>query len=335
MSRNVLVTGGAGYIGSHACKALARAGYRPVVFDNLSRGHAWAVQWGPFVRGDLADRAAIRDAIKQHDIEAVIHFAAYAYVGESMIDPKNYFSNNVTNTLNLMDVMHECDVKHIVFSSTCATYGVTDGEPISESHPQAPVNPYGESKLFLERALKWYGGSYGLKWVALRYFNAAGADPDAEIGEAHEPETHLIPLVIQAALRQRTNVHIFGTDYPTPDGTAVRDYIHVSDLADAHVRALDYSLRGGESQAFNLGTGTGHSVSQIIRTVEKIAGRPVPAIVAPRRAGDPPVLVADPSLSHRVLRWKATRSDLDTLVATAFHWHTLGHDRLAANASAV
>jgi len=329
MSRNVLVTGGAGYIGSHACKALALAGYRPVVFDNLSRGHAWAVQWGSFVRGDLADRAAIRDAIKQHNIEAVIHFAAYAYVGESMLDPKTYFSNNVTNTLNLMDVMHECGVKHIVFSSTCATYGVTDGEPISECHPQAPVNPYGESKLFLERALKWYGESYGLNWVALRYFNAAGADPECEIGEAHEPETHLIPLVIQAALRQRTNVHIFGTDYPTADGTAIRDYVHVSDLADAHVRALQYSLDGGNSQAFNLGTGTGHSVSQIIRTVEKVAGRAVPAIVAPRRAGDPPILVANPSLGNRVLGWNAIRSDLDTLVTTAFRWHTLSHDRLA------
>lgn len=329
MSRNILVTGGAGYIGSHACKALALAGYRPVVFDNLSRGHAWAVQWGPFVRGDLADRAAIRDAIKQHNIDAVIHFAAYAYVGESMVDPKTYFSNNVTNTLNLMDVMHECGVKHIVFSSTCATYGVTDGQPISECHPQAPVNPYGESKLFLERALKWYGEGYGLNWVALRYFNAAGADPECEIGEAHEPETHLIPLVIQAALRQRTNVHIFGTDYPTADGTAIRDYIHVSDLADAHVRALQYSLNGSDSQAFNLGTGTGHSVSQIIRTVEKVAGRAVPAIVAPRRAGDPPILVANPSLGNRVLGWKATRSDLDTLVTTAFRWHTLSHERLA------
>ena len=335
MSRNILVTGGAGYIGSHACKALALAGYKPVVFDNLSRGHAWAVQWGPFVRGDLSDRAAIKDALKTHHVDAVIHFAGYAYVGESMQEPKSYFSNNVTNTLNLMDAMMECGVKQIVFSSTCATYGITNGEPITEAHPQAPVNPYGESKLFLERALKWYGESYGLSWTALRYFNAAGADPDAEIGQPPEPETHLIPLVIQAALRQRPGVHIFGTDYDTPDGTAIRDFIHVSDLADAHVRALEYLVEGGASQAFNLGTGTGHSVSQIIRTVENIVARPVPAIVAPRRAGDPPILVANPGLAHRVLKWKAIRSDLDTLVATAARWHRSGIERVAAKASAV
>ena len=243
---NVLVSGGAGYIGSHACKALAKAGYTPVTLDNFVYGHRWAVKWGPLVEGDLADDALVRRVFDEYDIDAVIHFAAYAYVGESMNEPGKYFRNNVVNTIKLLDAMLECGVGSIVFSSTCATYGLPVRVPIDEQHPQQPINPYGESKLFIERALHWYSVAHGIKAAALRYFNAAGADPDAEIGEDHDPETHLIPLVIQTALGQRSHVDIFGSDYPTPDGTAIRDYIHVTDLAKAHVQALEKLQSGSE-----------------------------------------------------------------------------------------
>jgi UDP-arabinose 4-epimerase len=241
---SVLVTGGAGYIGSHTAKRLARAGFRPVVLDNLSRGHAHAVKWGPFICGDLADSALIRRVMEEHSIQAILHFAAFAYVGESMSAPRNYFANNVSNTLNLLDVAVDLGVKNVVFSSTCATYGIPEIMPISEDEKQRPVNPYGEAKLFIERVLHWYAQAYGLRWVVLRYFNAAGADSEGEIGEDHEPETHLIPRAIQAALGELPSVDIYGTDYPTPDGTAVRDYIHVMDLADAHVLALQHLLGG-------------------------------------------------------------------------------------------
>ena len=333
MSRTILVTGGAGYIGSHACKALAAAGYRPVVYDNLSRGHLWAVRWGPLARHDLADRAALCEVMRTHNVDAVMHFAGYAYVGESMTDPRVYFQNNVVNTLNLLDAMLDCGVKRLVFSSTCATYGETEADRIDEAHAQVPVNPYGESKLFLERVLRWYGECYGFNWVALRYFNAAGADPETEIGEAHDPETHLIPLVLQTTLRQRTHVSIFGTDYPTEDGTCVRDFIHVSDLADAHVRALEHLGAGGQSLALNVGTGVGHSVQRLIRIVEKVTGKTVPAIIAPRRPGDPAVLVADPRRAAEVLSWQPKRSDLETIVETAWRWHAAGHDERIAKAS--
>lgn len=320
-SPSVLVTGGAGYIGSHTCKALAQAGYLPVTVDNFVYGHDWAVRWGPLERGDIGDREFLERVIRQHRVESVVHFAAYAYVGESMADPAKYFRNNVINSLSLLEAMHGCGIRHLVFSSTCATYGVPETMPIGENHPQRPVNPYGESKLFVERALHWHGAAYGLRSVALRYFNAAGADPEGEIGEDHDPETHLIPLAIAATLGQGRELQIFGNDYPTRDGTAVRDYVHVADLASAHVKALDYLLRGGSSTALNLGTGTGHSVREVISAVERASGRKVPARDAPRRAGDPPQLVAAPGRARHVLGWEPARSSLDTIVATAWRWH--------------
>jgi len=322
MSQAVLVTGGAGYIGSHACKALAGAGFQPVVFDNLSRGHREAVRWGPLVEGDLADRQRLCAALIEHKVEAVMHFAAYAYVGESVTDPALYYRNNLGGTLSLLEAMREAGIGEIVFSSTCATYGIPDGVPIREDAPQRPVNPYGETKLAIERALHWYAAAYGLRSVSLRYFNAAGADPEGEIGEHHEPETHLVPLVLQAALGQRPHIDIFGTDYPTPDGTAIRDYVHVCDLAIAHLRALERLRGGGGSAAVNLGTGQGHSVREVIAAAELASGRKVPARAAPRRPGDPPALVADPSLAGEILGWHPQHSDLDTIIRTSLAWHT-------------
>ena len=322
MSQAVLVTGGAGYIGSHACKALAGAGFQPVVFDNLSRGHREAVRWGPLVEGDLADRQRLCAALIEHKVEAVMHFAAYAYVGESVTDPALYYRNNLGGTLSLLEAMREAGIGEIVFSSTCATYGIPDGVPIREDAPQRPVNPYGETKLAIERALHWYAAAYGLRSVSLRYFNAAGADPEGEIGEHHEPETHLVPLVLQAALGHGPHIEIYGTDYPTPDGTAIRDYVHVCDLAIAHLRALERLRGGGGSAAVNLGTGQGHSVREVIAAAELASGRKVPARAAPRRPGDPPALVADPSLAAEILGWRAQHSDLDTIIRTSLAWHT-------------
>ena len=321
-TRGVLVTGGAGYIGSHTCKALAAAGYSPVALDNLVHGHRWAVRWGPFEQADLADREAIERVLRRHDIGAVIHFAAYAYVGESMSDPGKYFRNNVAHTLNLLEAMRAVGVGRIVFSSTCATYGMPEAVPIAEGERQLPVNPYGESKLFIERALYWHGAAHGLRWTALRYFNAAGADPDGEIGEDHDPETHLIPLAIETALGRRRELQVLGTDYPTPDGTAVRDYVHVTDLADAHVRALRHLEGEGPSGALNLGTGRGHSVREVIAMVERVSGRKVNARNAPRRAGDPPVLVAAPGRARELLGWEPRWSSLETIVQTAHRWHS-------------
>ena len=319
--RRVLVTGGAGYIGSHTCKALAAAGYSPVALDNLVHGHRWAVRWGVLEQADLADREAVERVLRRHGIDAVVHFAAYAYVGESMADPGMYFRNNVANTLNLLEAMRAAGVGRIVFSSTCATYGVPATVPIAEDHAQLPVNPYGESKLFVERALHWHGVAHGLRWMALRYFNAAGADPDGEIGEDHDPETHLIPLAIETALGRRRELQVMGTDYRTPDGTAVRDYVHVADLADAHVRALRYLEGGGQSAALNLGTGRGHSVRDVIAMVERVSGRPVAARDVARRAGDPPALVAAPGRARELLGWQPRLSDLATIVQTAYRWH--------------
>lgn len=321
MVANILVTGGAGYIGSHACKALAQAGYLPITLDNLVYGHRWAVRWGPLIEGDLANGRLLRRVIRDYKVKAVIHFAAYAYVGESMQDPGKYFRNNVANTINLLDAMVDTGVDNIVFSSTCATYGVPQRTPVSEDHAQRPVNPYGESKLFVERALRWYDMAHGVRSVSLRYFNAAGADPDGEIGEDHDPETHLIPLIIRAALDPTQNVKIFGTNYATPDGTAVRDYIHVTDLARAHVRAIDRLRDGGETISLNLGTGTGHSVREVIDAVQRVSGRKVVVVEAPRRAGDPPMLVAQPGLAADLLAWVPQYSDLDTIVTTALRWH--------------
>jgi UDP-glucose-4-epimerase GalE len=328
MSKTILVTGGAGYIGSHACKALAEAGYTPVAYDNLSFGHRWAVQWGPLVHGDIGDADLLRRTMRNHRVEAVMHFAAFTYVGESMTDPAKYLANNTVNAFGLLDAMRAEDVGSLVLSSTCATYGMPVAVPITEDHPQAPINPYGESKLMVEKALRWYGQAYGLRWMALRYFNAAGADPLGRIGESHEPETHLIPLVIEAALGTRPAIDVFGTDYPTPDGTAVRDYIHVDDLARAHVKALAHLQEGGNSMALNLGTGRGYSVREIIAAVERVSGRTVPVREAPRRAGDPPELVAQPALARRTLDWSAD-AGLDDIVASAWRWHLRAHRKVA------
>jgi UDP-arabinose 4-epimerase len=316
---SILIVGGAGYIGSQTAKRVAQAGLEPVVFDNLVYGHKWAVKWGPFVEGDLADGALVRRVLAEHKVTAVIHFAAYAYVGESVQNPRKYFHNNVVNTLNLLDAMVDTGVRDIVFSSTCAVYGEPQRVPIAEDHPRAPVSPYGESKLAVEKILHWYARAYGLRFAALRYFNAAGADPEGELGEDHDPETHLIPLAIEAALGGR-ELSIFGTDYPTPDGTAIRDYIHVADLADAHLRALEALAPGPARLRLNLGTGRGHSVREVVAAVERLSGRKVPARLGERRAGDPPALVADAREAAAVLGWKPRHPELDTIVAHAFRW---------------
>ena len=321
MGKGILVTGGAGYIGAHACKALAKAGYEPVAYDNLVYGHKEAVRWGPFVEGDIGDRAKLAETIRRHGIGAVMHFAAFAYVGESVEQPEKYFQNNVVTTLAMLEAMRATGVKQIVFSSTCATYGLPEQMPIREHTPQRPVNPYGETKLMIERALHWYGVAHGLRSVALRYFNAAGADPDGEIGEDHNPETHLIPLILDAATGRRPHIGVFGTDYPTPDGTAIRDYIHVQDLADAHVRALRYLDDGGATRAFNLGTGHGHSVRATIEAARRVTSRPIPSKDSPRRAGDPPVLVADAALAKEKLGWMPALGALEQIIGTAWAWH--------------
>jgi UDP-arabinose 4-epimerase len=321
MKSTILVTGGAGYIGSHTCKVLAQAGHRPITLDNLSHGHRWAVKWGPLVEGDLAQMELIERTLKQFKVDAVMHFAGFAHVGESMAEPGKYFRNNAMNSLNLLEAMQRCGVKRIVFSSTCAVYGIPRALPIVEEQPLQPVNPYGESKLCTERTLHWYGAAHGFEWVALRYFNAAGADPDGEIGEEHHPETHLIPLAILSALQEREGLELYGTDYPTPDGTAIRDYIHVADLAQAHVRALEYLIAGGASTALNLGTGQGYSVREVVRAVEQVTGYRVPTRSALRRPGDPPALVAAPNRAREVLGWQPQCSDLHSIVQTAWGWH--------------
>jgi UDP-arabinose 4-epimerase len=293
------------------------------VFDDFSQGHDWAVKWGPLERGSLNEPARLAEVLAAHRVAAVVHFAASALVGESMSAPGKYFRNNTLGTFNLIEAMRAAGVGTLVFSSTCATYGNPVRVPIDEGHPQAPVNPYGESKLMVERMLRWYGECHGLQWMALRYFNAAGADPDGEIGEVHDPESHLIPLVIGGALGTRPAVKVFGTDYPTPDGTAVRDYIHVADLADAHLRAVERLQTGTPSQAINLGTGVGQSVRQVIDAVKEVSGRPVPFDTAPRRPGDPPELVADPSRAREVLGWTPRYADLRTTVQHAWNWHAV------------
>ncbi len=316
----VLVTGGAGYVGSHACKALAKRGYIPVVYDDYRRGNRWAVRWGPSVEAPLEDRAALVAAMRDHRVSAVLHFAAYAYVGESMQSPSIYFRNNAAMSINLLDAMVETGVKALVLSSTCATYGIPAALPITEQTPLAPVNPYGASKVMLEQLVHWYGQCHGIRHCALRYFNAAGADTDGEIGELHDPEPHLIPLVVDAALGRRAFVSIYGTDYPTADGTAVRDYVHVADLADAHVLALRYLQSGGASAVANLGTGCGASIREVIDAVSLAVGQRPGVIEEPRRHGDPPALVADPSHAQQLFGWRAARSDLATIAASAVRW---------------
>jgi UDP-arabinose 4-epimerase len=317
---NVLVTGGAGYIGSHTAKHLANAGIRPIVIDNLKRGHKESVQWGPLIEADVGDPGALGKVFEEYSIEAVLHFAAFAYVGESMQAPELYFRNNVVNTLNLLDAMRTRNVRTIVFSSTCATYGDPRQIPIPEDHIQAPVNPYGESKRMVEQLLHWYGNAHGLRWVALRYFNAAGADPEGQLGENHEPETHLIPLAVSVAAGFIDTLEIFGTDYATPDGTAIRDYLHVTDLAEAHLAALRYLDSAGPSSAFNLGTGRGYSVREVIAMVERVSGRSVSVKEVSRRLGDPPCLVADATRAGKVLQWGPRYSALRDIVQTAWSW---------------
>ncbi len=327
--RSVLVTGGAGYIGSHTCKALAAAGYRPVCLDNLTLGHRWAAQWGPLIEADLLDTDAVEKALREHHIEAVIHFAASAYVGDSMRDPAAYYRNNVLTTLALLDAMRTTDVKDIIFSSSCSVYGNPAQVPIDETQPTGPLSPYGQSKLDGENALRWYGQAYAMRWIALRYFNAAGADPDGQTGEDHSPETRLVPRAIMAALGTGPGLEIFGTDYPTPDGTAIRDYIHVSDLASAHVSALGALHAGTPSQVLNLGTGRGYSVRAVMSTVEAAVGRKVPHTIAPRRAGDPAEVVADARRAMTTLGWSPQHSSLETIVGTAARWHARHHGREA------
>ena len=318
---SVLVTGGAGYIGSHACKTLARAGYNPVTYDNLVYGHKEAVKWGPFEQGELEDRERLNRVIKQYNTTAIMHFAAYAYVGESVVDPAKYYRNNVLGSLSLIEAAREFNIDKFIFSSTCATYGTPDEVPISERETQKPINPYGHSKLMIEQMLKDYDHAYGQRFVALRYFNAAGADFEGETGESHEPETHLIPLVILAAMGQKPPVQIFGTDYKTSDGTAIRDYIHVDDLANAHVLALKYLEQGNKSIAMNLGTGVGLTVRAIIDSVHRVSGKEVPFTTGPRRAGDPQELVADPTLARETLGWEPEHTDIDSIVRSAWNWH--------------
>ena len=319
-----LVAGGAGYIGSHACKALAAAGFLPVVYDNLSTGHRDFVRWGPLVEDDLLDADTLAGAFAEHRPAVALHFAACAYVGESFEDPARYYANNVIGALHLLDAARSAGNVPIVFSSTCAVYGEPDTVPITENTILAPVNPYGRTKLAVEHALADYEAAYGLRSVRLRYFNASGCDPDGEIGESHEPETHLVPRAILAAMGHLEEIAIFGDDYSTPDGTAVRDYVHVTDLADAHVAAVRYLLGGGDGVAVNLGTGRGFSVREVVDSVERVTGLHVPRRVVARRQGDPAALVADGSRAQRLFGFTAAHSDIDTIVRTAHAWLARG-----------
>jgi UDP-glucose-4-epimerase GalE len=318
----ILITGGAGYIGSHVTWLLRREGHQPVVFDNLSTGHADAVPAGvPLNQGDLLDVAAVRRAFEEHAPEAVMHFAALALVAESVRDPRRYFHENIVGALNLLDVMREHEVRHFVFSSTAATYGDPIQVPIPEDHPQQPVNPYGHTKLAIERMLASYDDAYGLRHATLRYFNAAGALPDEGLGERHRTETHLIPLLLAVPLGRAPGARIFGRDYDTPDGTCIRDYIHVLDLADAHLLALSHIVDHDRSVVLNLGTGSGHSVLEVLDEARRITGHPIPASDHPRRSGDPPVLVAAARRAGDVLGWQARRSDLPSIITSAWEFH--------------
>jgi UDP-glucose-4-epimerase GalE len=313
------VTGGAGYIGGHACKALAAQGHLPITYDNLSRGNRSAVRWGPFEEGDITDALKLRSVLEKYQPRAIMHFSAYACVAESVQRPLLYYENNFAGTAALLQTMMDYERIPVVFSSTCATYGIPEHVPIREDHPQTPINPYGWSKLFVERILADLSVACGLRWIALRYFNAAGADPKGEIGEMHDPETHLIPLILEAA-RMGTPVRIYEDDYPTIDGTCVRDYIHVSDIADAHVRALDYLLGGGDSCAVNLANARGYSVKEVIAAAEKVCGRSIARQIMPRRPGDPPVLIGDASRARKLLQWSPKRSHLELQIADAWNW---------------
>lgn len=316
----VLLTGGAGYVGSHSAQMLQRGGHEIWAFDNLSEGHRGAVPEGRLIEGELLDRPLLESVFREHKIDAVMHFAAATYVGASVTNPAEYYQNNIVGTLSLLEAMRAVGVNRIVFSSTCATYGVPEVVPITEAEKQAPISPYGFTKLAIEHALADYSHAYGLGYAALRYFNASGAAEDGTIGEDHEPETHLIPLVLQVALGQRENIKLFGDDYPTPDGTCVRDYIHVDDLATAHVAALE-QLESGSQLKLNLGTGQGASVKEVVEASRKVTGHPIPAEIVPRREGDPPELVADARLAREVLGWQPKYTDIESIVASAWQWH--------------
>ena len=322
----ILVAGGAGYIGSHTAKLLQQSGFLPVTLDNLATGNRWALRYGPFVEGSIGDALLVKRTIEEHGIEGAILFAAHAYVGESTQNPAKYYRNNVAQTIAFLDGLLEAGVRALVFSSSCSIYGPQETIPIAEDSPKRPLSPYAETKLFVENLLQWYEQAYGLRSIALRYFNAAGCDAEGEIGEWHDPETHLIPLAIGAAL-DGPPLRVFGTDYETPDGTAIRDYIHVTDLADAHVRALSSLLDEGASARFNCGTGTGHSVKQVVAMVEQISGRKARVVYAPRRQGDAPALVADARLIGDKLGWTPRHSRLETIVSTAWNWYSTARER--------
>lgn len=320
MSEAILVTGGAGYIGAHTAKTLAAAGFRPIVLDNLSQGHEEAVRWGPLVRGDVLDSGTVRDAIRSCNAAAVIHFAALAYVGDSVLHPAQYYRNNIAGTMSVLDAMRDTGCSQIVFSSTCAVYGQPAAMPITEATPPEPINPYGRTKLACEHMMRDYGLAYGIRSICLRYFNAGGADPDGEIGELHDPEPHLIPRALMAALGELPDFAVFGADYPTPDGTAIRDYIHVTDLALAHLAALRLLLGGHATDVFNLGAGQGASVLEVLDTISRVTGCSLPPALGARRPGDPAILVADAGRAQATFGFTPALSDIETIIRTAFAW---------------
>lgn len=316
----IFIVGGAGYIGSHVNKFLSKKGYKTLILDNLSKGHEEFVKWGEFIKGDLKDKRLLDKIFKEYNITTVMHFAALTDVRESIKDPGSYYRNNVKNTLNLLDAMQKNNINRFIFSSTCAVYGDPIETPITEDHPCNPISPYGRSKLMIEKILEDYSNAYDFNYVSLRYFNAAGADPQTEIGEWHDPETHLIPIILDVAIGKRENVQIFGTDYPTPDGTCIRDYIHVMDLADAHYKALKL-LEEDKSEIFNLGNGDGFSVKEIIETCREVTGEEIPTIESDRRPGDPPILIGSSKKAKRILRWEPEFSDIKDIIETAWEWH--------------
>lgn len=319
--KNILVTGGAGYIGSHCCKELFQKGYHPVTVDNLVYGHRKNVKWGDFFQGHIGDRKVVEKVFGKYDIEAVMHFAAYAYVGESVTDPRKYYHNNLCGTIDLLHCMLDCGINKIIFSSTCATYGLPQRIPIDETHSRKPISPYGKSKFMTEEILKDYDKAYGMRFISLRYFNAAGADSDGEIGEEHNPETHLIPLVLAVAGGHSKNLRVFGSDYETQDGSCIRDYIHVTDLARAHILALENLLDGGSSDFINLGTGKGSSVLEIIDIASRVTGRKIPYVAAARRPGDPAVLIASNTKAGQILGWQPEYTGIEDIIRTAWNWH--------------